>query len=344
MSYKEKYEEAMKNYQRMRGEYEDRIQSERYAKIELTRPFDFLRAKQLCETLKLYKDLGKKPMMSFGSPDEVALLYRNMLFFKRNTAYVDALMEDVSYVAEIKSRADDINSFVNENPYLGNALCVKTNQEITSLAEQCLEMLPEYSSLMTKAFRYNLLESAVASLSIEGLKELCNKKVFAKNDMDSISMISDIPGYNEKIRELCAYLGHSEPVLATFDIKLKGVTFPNADGSSRQENLKALDNYVKAHAGEVVSLTAERYIYTPPIGAPEPACRIIWNGREIGNLPADVAKDLHERYENANTSAVLDKIIGGGEGMSYGCNIKLSVGASKDKQVETPAIEEHDER
>lgn len=63
--------------------------------------------------------------------------------------------------------------------------------------------------------------------------------------------------------------------------KVAGVTFKNADGSSRQANLKDLE----ISGADNVQLVQFEY-------QGEPALRVVVDGMEIGNIPADIVPDV----------------------------------------------------
>lgn len=65
--------------------------------------------------------------------------------------------------------------------------------------------------------------------------------------------------------------------------KVAGVTFKNADGSSRQANLKDLE------VSGVNNVQLVQFEYQG-----EPALRVVVDGMEIGNVPADVVPDVIE--------------------------------------------------
>jgi hypothetical protein len=322
MSYQEQYDYNMRIYQKMLDGYEKAVSSPRYCEILSTMPFEFLNAKHLCDTLALYRKLDKKPRMYFYSVDEAVVLYRNLISFKSRSA---KLLEDASYIAEVKHLADCLNSFVHESQYLGDTLCVSDNEEVFAIAESCLKEIPQYSSMLTKVFRYNYIESAISCLNTGDLEIMVSKKIIKAQDLDSIALTGQTKEYEEKIAFLCEILNHPQPTVATYNLKLKGVTFPNEDGSSRQENLKELQAYQESHPEEEIKLTAESYTYQPKIGAPEPAIKISWNGKCIGNVAKDVAAEVEERYTHPQCFAILDRLTGGKENMSYGCNIKFSI-------------------
>lgn len=100
-------------------------------------------------------------------------------------------------------------------------------------------------------------------------------------------------------------------VVREIHTKVAGVTFRNSDGTSRQKILAdAMDDGV---------VEFEYHSYK---GAP--AYAVLYNGDQIGNLPADLARDL---YDLDDTYTFVGKIsaITGGDGLSYGCNLLLTL-------------------
>jgi len=111
-------------------------------------------------------------------------------------------------------------------------------------------------------------------------------------------------------------LGLPVPNVETIDTKLKGVTFTNEDKSDRQEYLKQLKAAFKKSPQEI---TIERWEYE---GAP--AAKVFWGEKEIGAIPADLMKELAEKYGKFELTAEITK-VNGGDNFNYGCEIKLHV-------------------
>lgn len=105
--------------------------------------------------------------------------------------------------------------------------------------------------------------------------------------------------------------------------KLVGVTFDNEDGQNRQEILAGMTG-----AEEV---TVEQYTYEG-----QPAACVKWNNNVLGNLSADLAKDLKAKYPNARYTAEILEITGGGNGCSYGCNIELTITEEHKEKQQVP--------
>lgn len=321
-TYKEEYNKIMSVYKKNMASYEDMISSPRYDQISCTMPFEFLNAIHLCEKLSLFEKLEKKPKMYFSNIDEALVFYRNLISFNQKT---ETLLEDASYITTVGTLANTINELAINSPYLGKTFCIRPNNELISLAEKCLSEIPRYPEMLTKAFKWNFIESAILSFNKEALKTMVDYNIIKAKDLDHINLTETMNDYQEKIHFLCTLLNHEHPILASYTLKLKAVTFSNEDGSSRQEYLSLLKQYAKAHPEETIKLTAESYIYTPEIGEPEPAIRILWDDKILGNIGKDVVKEIQEVFDKPQYTVLLKEITGGDKGISYGCNIDFNV-------------------
>lgn len=324
MSYQTQYENGLHDYQQMIQEYQEMVENPQYFEILNTMPFQFLEAAQLCEKLKLYSVLEQKPRMHFTYAEEAILFYKKLCTFKSTS---DTLLENASYIIELNKKVEAINHFVMGNPYLANQkeLYISQNEDLVKIARRCLEEIPQYPKMMTKEFRWNFIESVIYSLPISEIDKLVECNLIKGKDIDHISLTEVKNNYQAKITHLCAITGHTQPIIASYELKLKGVTFPNADGSSRQENLIALKNYVDEHPNEEIILTTESYTYHPEIGEPEPAMRIFWKEKEIGNIPRVAAEELQQKYDNPQCTATLKNVTAASEKIVAGCTIMLGV-------------------
>lgn len=100
-------------------------------------------------------------------------------------------------------------------------------------------------------------------------------------------------------------------VVREIPTKVAGVTFRNEDGTSRQKIL--------ADALPDDSVEFEYHTYK---GAP--AYAVLYNGDQIGNLPADLARDLYDLDDSYTFVGKISAITGGGD-LSYGCNLLLTL-------------------
>lgn len=101
-------------------------------------------------------------------------------------------------------------------------------------------------------------------------------------------------------------------LVRTIHTKVAGVTFRNSDGSSRQENLSY------CISGGPVEF--EHFTYQ---GAP--AYAVFCGGLQIGNLPADLARDLYELDDSYTFIGDIDEVTGGDDGLKYGCNLQIEL-------------------
>lgn len=324
MSYQTQYSNSLTIYQEKLEEYKKLTENSKYSEIVDSMPFDFLEAEQFCDKLSLFAEMGKgsaKARMSFTSAEDAIIFYKKLISFKNKTG---ELLENASCIVDVGQKAADLNFYVENNPYLGADYKIAINETITDIAGRCLRKIPDYPKNMTKEFRWHFIESAIYSLPIPEIDKLVQAKVIKGTDIDHISLTEEKNDYQAKITHLCAITGHTQPIIASYPLKLKGVTFPNADGSSRQEHLKALKEYVDAHPGEVIPLSTESYTYQPEIGDAEPAVRIFWGTREIGNIPRVAAEELQEKYNHPQCTAVL-KSVTAPDNLNAGCTIILNV-------------------
>jgi hypothetical protein len=324
MNYEEGYKKDIETYEAMRVAYEKETESAKYHEAMRSMPYEFLNARHLVDTLSLYKELAEKPKLHFSSVDEAIVFYRSLITFKTKT---QKLLDEAAYLSDVGKQAEKINSFIEDSAYLGSALCVAPDTKVIGLAQECLMQVPGFPKLLTKSFRYSFLEACIESFPKEDLLLLSQMHVIKTDDIDHIDLTNKDPKYQENIAYLCGVLGHKELVLATFEQRLKGVTFPNDDGTSRQENLAELAKFRESYPEGKITLQAERYEYRPDIGNPEPAIRILWDGKGIGNIDKNIVAQLMERFHDPQFTATLKSISGGTDGMSYGCTISLHVTA-----------------
>ena len=101
-------------------------------------------------------------------------------------------------------------------------------------------------------------------------------------------------------------------VRETIRTKVKGVTFDNEDGTNRQDILSRVFEHDQ--------LEIEKYQYNG-----KPAAYVKCNGEIIGNISADLAESLAQRYPDAQYEARIIELTGGDEGRTLGCNIEIDI-------------------
>ena len=96
-------------------------------------------------------------------------------------------------------------------------------------------------------------------------------------------------------------------------VKVVGVTFENEDGTDRQEILEELDEL----PGYMVEVKLEPYTYRG-----EPAVRVLADGRQIGNVPKELAAEISERF--GSIAEIGDFEVVGGDGFKYGARFAIT--------------------
>ena len=321
-NYENQYKEIFEKYEEMVSEFHKIVESSEYHDASMSASFDFLNALRLCRILEAFAKNPKENPVNFTHIDSVVVFYRDLIQFKQ---IAPTVLEKAACINHVGKMADEINEFVASTPYLGKAFSVYFDEDILKWARECLEEIPKYPTLLTKEFRFSFLQSVISALPREDLEILVAKKIISANDINNITIVAADKNYVNKVNYLCELLGHPAPVSEEYDLKLAGVTFPNDDGTSRQENIAEMEKYLADHPEEPIILSAEKYTYVPEIGDPEPAIRISWNGKCIGNLAKGVARDIDARYINPQFKAHLVSITGGNDGMNRGCKIHFGI-------------------
>lgn len=98
----------------------------------------------------------------------------------------------------------------------------------------------------------------------------------------------------------------------TIFTKVVGVTYKNDDGSPRQRILAS------CHIGDEIALRPFTYR-----GAPAYA---VWSPHgQIGNLSADLARDIDANFGDCIVQCTIATITGGTDGLYYGCNLIIKI-------------------
>lgn len=117
----------------------------------------------------------------------------------------------------------------------------------------------------------------------------------------------------------------NERIVETIRTKLVGVTYDNEDGENRQDILSSMTGNEE--------IEVEKYIFNG-----EPAAYVKCGNKVLGNLAAELAKDLAEKYPDARYTAEILEISGGGV-HTFGCNIELDIIVEERKKAQQPAGE-----
>lgn len=331
MSYSVNLKKSMDEYQKLLNEYKEIVESERYAEIVRVMPFEFVSGLNICNLLTSFNNDDIHSRMQFQSAQDATAIYTRIIDFRNKDK---ELLESADFIMQAKLKADEINELVTENYYLPSHLKIKSDTYVESLAKECLEQIPHYQGLMTKKFRNRFTESCIESLPNEELDKLVMNHLIKTEHLDMISPIGT-KEYEDHLSHLCHVLNHNEIIVASYKQTLKGTSFDNEDGTKRQDILKDLEEAVKQNKS--IKLAAEQYLYVPEVGKEEPAIRISWNGKTIGNIAKDVVFDILSKYKNPEFKVDLKEITGGNhtveslnsakpaQNIYYGCNVDLKV-------------------
>ena len=331
MNYLQQKQDSLSTYQKMLKKYEEYILSPDYDHIKSVTIFDIIDCERCADILQVFKDIddGSIPKLNITKASEAKELFLNIIKFNK---VVNSLLDNVAYLNEIITLKEDINKLVKDDPYLPESLELPSLGKIEKITKNALKELPEYQKNMTKSFKNKFIESLIYTLPKDELNILISDRIIKPNDLDNIKITYN-QTYAEKVEYLCDILGHTPMNIMTFDIKIKGTTFKNEDGTSRQEYLKALEKTMKEIGPQ--TLYAKETTYKPEMGREEPAVKIIWNDKCLGFVDKILIKDLKDKYNNLSFS-VSDVQVNHKDD-TYGCSIKFI--AASPKKIKEPEIQ-----
>lgn len=315
-------EEAIKKHVNLLQESLELKKEVNFEALSVEMPYTFISLQAMYETLCYYKYNATKPIrFGFKCFENVYDFYKKMLDFKKDAS---TYFKKAESIVKVQHVVGELNLNITKSKTLDHSLCMFNNESLFRLANNALSLLPEYSQLITPEFKSVVLNSALHELPIEELKKLVDTNIIRESNFYSFKCES--LDATEKLEELKKYLESRGAVFQTektFQLKLKGVTFAGKNNENRQKAIEEMNESFKK--GETISLSLEHYEFTPDLGVPEPACRVLWNGKDIGNLPKDTTKALLNKYKGKKTLVSLEKIVGGAEDINYGVDINLSV-------------------
>lgn len=334
--YEQIYAHSRENYEGLLRNYTAIVNMPEYKDAVYGAPFAFLRALYLAKCINYYatSDVKTKPVFEFTSVQDALSTYNDMTNFSQITK---DLLDKASLIVQADNVAEKINSYVKLSDYLEDSLAVSRNTSITPIARECVSVLPQASKEISPELRYDMLKDMLNTFNEKQIGILAAKGVFTAQDIDPLlgRVSSDTAKKNMSV--LLTGFHVTSTLIKRLNLHLKGVTFANEDGSSRQEAIKELDEYIRA-SGIHPSLAVELYTYRPDMGTPEPACRLKWGDKCLGNLPRETAIQLHDTYTDKLLSADVVNVVGGngGDKMTYGVEISLDIREPITK--ETPEV------
>lgn len=320
--YEQIYKHSRENYDGMLTNYKSIVETSGYRDAVYSTPFTFLRVLYIAKRIDFYTmaEAGKKPTFEFGSIQEAFSTYNDIMNFKQ---IVEELLDKASIIVQADNIAEKLNNYVKLSDYLDDNLMIQRNTLVTPIAKECISVLPRATREISAELRFDLLKDMLNVFSEKQIGILAAKGVFKREDVDMLVRISVSDTAKKNIDVLCKGFGLLATPIKSVELNLKGVTFSNEDGSERQVYLKELDEYIKA-TGEHPALIIEPYTYQPELGEPEAAARVYWGEKCLGNLPREVASQVHEEYADKVMTASVINVVGG-DSVAYGVKIALDV-------------------
>lgn len=317
--------EDYNKYKELIAQYENEIYSEKYFLIIGDMPLKFLNAVQLCDQLDIINKVNSTSIhRTFNNADEAYDFYYNIVIFKKN---INELIDNAKYIISIKYLINTINDFVNQSNYLNNTFCIVNPDNIDDLAQEVIDKLPNYPKLLSANYRINFIESCIISLQKEELEKLCQRKVILPTDIEKISLTQNI----DKINFICDYYNLPHIIKDEITFSLKGTSFNNTDGSSRQEYLKELKEYKDKNPDNIIELGTKPFkFHNQQTDNDENAILYTWNNKGIGCAPREIAIEIYNKYKNPQFCTYLDNLKGGiYDNSLLGCNIKTDIFATE---------------
>ena len=132
------------------------------------------------------------------------------------------------------------------------------------------------------------------------------------NDEESSNFEDSFDQIIDTAEELDRFI-QEHPLIDDMYTKVVGVSFPNDNGTSRQEILSLCS------PGDPVFFSSYRY-------NGEPALAVFSNYGQIGNLSARLAESFESDYDcDLILAGEIAQITGGENGLKYGCNLHILV-------------------
>lgn len=322
------YEASMNNYNKLLKQLEAITKTEIYEKAIYDMPFSLLRTLYLAQRIEIFTEApeNKKPEFKYTSIQDALVTYRDMVQYKKN---LNALLDAASLILEADKIVDKINTYVKLSDYLNDSLLIKKHDNLTKIAKECIDTLPKCQDSITTELRYALLKDMLNQFKEDQILILLDKKIITPKDYNHFAKLNYSENFKNNLTFICKHFGLSEKLLFAQEFRLKGVSYLNEDGTNRQDILKNLKEV--SEKDSTVSLQLRPFIYRPPLGSPEPAVAVLWEGKELGYLPKEISAQLHNEYKDNTSDVEFVKVLGGekndttGKTMNYGLCIKLSI-------------------
>ncbi len=322
-NYKALFEQHRNKYNLLINELNEMKMNDTYKDAVNSASFEFLRALYLAKRIDIYtnSEEGRKPVFIFTSAQEALSTYADIVNFPKMS---EKLLSKAVIINQVDRKISEINDLVKSSDYLtSDYLIEQTDTQVNNLAKEVLSLIPKTEKSLNKELRLDILKDICNQFNSVQVGHLADKKMFRISDIDNLVKVVTTDNGKANIKALCNKFNLDVVPVKTEVLRIKGCTFNNEDGTSRQGNIRELETYINAN-GIAPALRVENFTYKPEIGEEEPAARIIWGDKELGVLPRDVAIELHNSYADKIITAKANKILGGGN-VSYGVEITLDI-------------------
>lgn len=231
------------------------------------------------------------------------------------------LSDKITALYVYQKNAEAVNAWLAEREFFPDDYKIAPifSSDVNCIMNDFFAAKKVLENIASERFKTKVLIAAINELDVANIEELRNAHYY--DDID----LSDVAPTEKNAANLALFSQSKEDKTETFSTRLKGVSFPNSDGSSRQEFLKELQATPYTMT-EKPHLDIVPYIYTDPeTGSTSPAARVLWGNKEIGNLSATLVANINAAYSSPVYSAELEKVMGDVTSGPLGCSIKLTV-------------------
>lgn len=320
LNYKNMYEYEYQKYQTLLKNYQNALSNPKYIKAYYNSVFDFLKMDYFCKRINLYLSFSKenRPIFKFNSLQDAISTYTDLINFNKNS---NEILDKIALITYIKNIKNNINLLITKSDYLPNELLLDGNSKVEELASECLQNIPNIK--INNELRNDILVDIANQFDNKQITQLTKIHMFKPTDIDMLANRLVSAKGKENLKAICLFYNMEITPIKSLDIKIKGVTFKNDDGSSRQDYLKELNDKIKNNV-TISGLTLEPFTYKPEIGKEEPAVKVLWGDKQLGFLPKDVVFDLNNTYKDKLITARI-KNISGGDKVPFGLEIIMDV-------------------
>lgn len=320
MLYKDKMQKDMSEYEVLLEKYKSHVESDEYSSALHKGRFLFIKAIALCDVLAIAKIPEAK--MTFSSAAEAEALFKSLVNFKKEK---DGVLELAYVVERGEELREEANAIVAGNPLLSDALLLEeVDEAVIGFANECLQKLPQYDQLLTKAFAVKFTESCIESLPLSEIEELLPKRIIREEYLDK-ARATGSPEYIEKLSTVCSFFGKDRINVEESVLKVKGCSFQGEQGHSRQDILSRLYNSQSKGVGECVEIV--KCLFAAEGEDPKPALKILYQGKDIGYVPQATATKMDALEKELSLSvsyvASIAQVEGGEDGVPFGAKINF---------------------